>query len=65
MRRKLIDVQIPFFIPVWRRVAVVGLCFGWALLELTADNIECAVLAAGIGIYCAHQFFLAFDPKEK
>ena len=65
MRRKLIDVQIPFFIPVWRRVMVVALCFGWALLEVTAENTEWAVLAVGIAIYCAHQFFLAFDPKEK
>ena len=65
MRRKLIDVQIPFFIPVWRRVAVVVVCVGWALLEATADNIEWAILAAGIAVYCAQQFFLCFDPKEK
>ena len=65
MRQKLINVQIPFFIPVWRRISVIALCLAWALLEVSADNIEWAVLATGIAVYCAHQFFLAFDPKEK
>ena len=65
MLKKIINVQIPFFIPVWRRIAVVAVCCGWALLEVLAGNIEWALLYAGIAVYCIHQFFLAFDPKEK
>lgn len=61
---KLFDVQHPFFIPLWRRVAVVALTLGWALFELTAGSPVWAMLFGAAGIYCAHQFFIAFDPKD-
>ncbi|MGX9357230.1 hypothetical protein ACS3SW_19265 [Roseobacteraceae bacterium S113] len=62
---KIFDVQLPFFIPLWRRVALVGLCFGWAALEYFAwGNGIWALLFLGIGSWCAHQFFVAFAPRE-
>jgi len=60
---RLFNVQLAFFIPLWRRIALVAVCLGWSLLELSMGNSGWAVLFAGIGIYCAHQFFLAFDPE--
>lgn len=63
MLAKLIDVQIPFFIPLWRRVAVVILCLGWAVVELVAGSPFWAVLFGALGVYCGWQFFFAFDPK--
>lgn len=61
---KLLDVQHPFFRPVWRRVLVVALCLGWAAVELAAGAVFWAILFGAIGLYCAHQFFLAFDPPD-
>ena len=60
---RLFDVQLAFFIPLWRRVALVGLCGLWAGVEVWLGNAGWAVLFAGIGLYCAHQFFIAFNPR--
>lgn len=62
---KAFDVQLAFFKPLWRRVALVALCGGWALLEWSWGNPGWAALFAVIGAYCAHQFFIAFDPPEE
>lgn len=61
---KLIDVQHPFFRPLWRRVAVVALCLGWAAYELATGSPFFAILFGAVGFYCLHQFFIVFDPKE-
>lgn len=61
---RFLDVQLPFFIPLWRRVAVVALALGWATVELTAGSPFWAALFGAAGLYCAHQFFIAFDPKD-
>lgn len=62
---RILDVQSRFFIPVWRRVALIGFCWGWAAFELTLGNTVWAGLFVAIGLYCAHQFFVAFDPPEE
>lgn len=58
------NVQSAFFIPVWRRVLVVALSAGWALFELVMGEPIWAVLFIVIAIYCAHQFFVVFDPAK-
>ena len=59
---KFLDVQHPFFIPLWRRIAVVVVCLGWAVVELTSGAVIWAILFGGLGLYCAYQFFVVFDP---
>ena len=61
---KLLDVQHPFFIPLWRRVATVALCYFWMVVELVTGGPGWALLFAALGTYCAHQFFIAFDPPD-
>ncbi|MDD7971899.1 hypothetical protein [Roseinatronobacter alkalisoli] len=61
---KFLDVQHPFFRPLWRRVAVVTLCLGWAVFEIVTGSPFFAILFGAAGLYCAHQFFIAFDPKD-
>jgi hypothetical protein len=65
MAKRLRDVQLPFFIPLWRRVVLVAACFGWALFEWSMGNPLWAALFGAIGAYIAHQFFVAFDPPPK
>jgi hypothetical protein len=62
--KRFFDVQVPFFIPLWRRVVTVAACLGWAALELWWGNPGWALLFGALGLYCAHQFFIAFDPKD-
>ncbi len=61
---KIIDVQTEFFLPMWRRVAVVAVCFGWALFEFTLGDPFWGLLSGGIGAYCTREFFFAFDPPR-
>lgn len=61
MNKSAFDVQHPFFLPLWRRIVTVALCLGWALVEISGGNTFWAVLFGGVGVYCAHQFFIAFD----
>nr|WP_237684850.1 hypothetical protein [Szabonella alba] len=61
---KFFDVHNPFYRPLWRRILVTGICLGWGLFELATGNPFFAILFGAAGIYCAHQFFIAFDPKD-
>lgn len=62
--KKLIDVQLAFFRPLWLRVLIVLACLGWAVVEYTHGAAGWAALFGLIGLWCAHQFFIAFDPKD-
>lgn len=60
---KLFDIQVPFFIPLHRRVLTVVPCLGWACVELANGAVFWAAVFGAAGLYCAHQFFVAFNPK--
>ena len=64
MLRKFLDIQIPFFIPMWRRVVFTGGVLLWALIELVSGQPFWAVMFGAAGLYMAHQFFVAWDPKD-
>lgn len=53
---KLIDLTNPFFAPVWVRVAVVAVLFGWGLFELTTARAMWAVIFLGVGVICTWRF---------
>lgn len=59
------NVQSAFFIPLWRRVAVVGFTALWALFELSNNAPTWALCFAGIAAYLAYQFFVVFNPDEE
>jgi hypothetical protein len=65
MAHKFINLQLPFFIPLWRRIGVVSACFIWTLLEICGGNEIWAIFAALITLYCAHQFFISFYPDNE
>lgn len=62
--QRAFNVQHPIFKPLWRRIALVAACLGWAGLELYWANPGWAALFGAAGVYCAHQFFVAFDPDK-
>ncbi|NRB00668.1 MAG: hypothetical protein HRU32_12750 [Rhodobacteraceae bacterium] len=63
-RRRLIDVQVPFFIPMWRRIVTMAVLVIWTGIEFWRGSYWWGALAGGIGIYVAHQLFIAFDPRD-
>ena len=62
--KRIFDVQLPFFIPLWRRIALVIFTGAWALLEWSWGNQLWSVGFGALTVYLAHQFFLDFDPKD-
>ena len=61
--RKIFNVQLEIFRPMWRRVVIVALCFAWALFEVFyTGSLNWALIVGAVGTYLFHQFFIAFDP---
>jgi hypothetical protein len=63
---RFLDLNHPFFIPLWRRVLVVAACLGWAAFEFLGARGSpfWGILFGAIGLYAAYAFFLNFHPRE-
>ena len=64
MPMKFFDLHHPFFEPLWRRIATVAACVGWAAVEFAIGNNMWALLFLGIGAYAGWQFFIDWKPME-
>lgn len=62
MRRRLFNLNDPWFRPLWRRVAVTGVALGWGLFELASGSGGFGVLFLALGAYAAWSFFATFNP---
>ncbi|MEQ5872730.1 hypothetical protein J4E08_22995 [Sagittula sp. NFXS13] len=56
---RLFDPAHAFFAPLWRRVVIVALCLGWAVLELATGAVFWAILFGTLGLWCLYEFFLS------
>lgn len=56
------DLQVDFFVPLWRRVAVVAFCFIWATVEFVTGAPFWGVIFGGMGAYAAWQLFFSGWP---
>ena len=54
------DHEHPFFRPLWRRIAVVAVCIGWALFELYNGATVWAMVVAAFAAYAIWQFFYLY-----
>lgn len=64
MKGDFLGLRHPFFIPVWRRIATVGVCFGWMVVEFWIGSPGWAVLFGATGVVAAYGLFVGFDPDE-
>ncbi|MDE0697298.1 MAG: hypothetical protein OXH76_15865 [Boseongicola sp.] len=64
MKRDPLGLHSPVFRPLWRRVAIFGICFCWSLLELYWNSPFWFILFFALAIYLAYEFFLKFDPEN-
>jgi hypothetical protein len=53
---KLLDLNHPFFKPVWVRVAVVAVCFVWGLIEFANGSALWGVFFVGLAVICGYRF---------
>jgi hypothetical protein len=61
---KYLDVDHPFFLPRWRRIAVVVFCVAWAGFEWVTQSHFWAILATAMAAYAAWALLFAFDPAR-
>lgn len=62
---KFFDLQNPLFIPLWRRILVVALAGGWAVVEFLSGNPMWGLVFAAAAGWCAWSFFVIFDPPKE
>ncbi|TXB63441.1 DUF3329 domain-containing protein [Paracoccus aurantiacus] len=60
----MFDLQQDVYRPLWLRVVIVAVCLGWAAVEFVSGAPFWGILFGAVGLYAAHQFFIAFDPKD-
>ena len=59
------DNEHPFFRPLWRRVLVVAICIGWAIVEFSANAPTWGYIALAIAAYGVWQFFINYKPAPE
>lgn len=63
-KRGFLDVQVPFFVPMWRRVASVAVVTLWTGVEVMNGAIFWAMIFGAAAAYLAHQFFIAWTGPD-
>jgi len=58
-RLKLFDLEIPFFLPLWRRVLAVVVPVLWAFFEFSNSNVFWGLIFMGLGGIAAWRFMNA------
>ena len=60
----MFEINHPFFLPLWRRIAIVLLVFGWAMFEFSNGAEIWSALFCALGVHCFWAFFISFDPDK-
>jgi hypothetical protein len=58
------ELQIDFLIPLWRRVALVVVCLGWAMVEFVTGAPFWGIIFGAMGIYALWQLFFSGWPPD-
>ncbi|CCF20224.1 Putative transmembrane protein (fragment) [Pseudorhizobium banfieldiae] len=59
----MIDLDHPFYKPLWARLLIVGVCVGWAGLEFWSGAPVWGMIVGGLGIYSAYKLFYEFNRR--
>ncbi|TXI11240.1 MAG: hypothetical protein E6Q76_02750 [Rhizobium sp.] len=60
---QLIDPSHPLYKPLWVRILIVAVCFGWAAVETLGSQPFWAMLSGALGAYSAWMLLLNFKPQ--
>lgn len=58
-RGSLLDVEIPFFLPVWRRYLVIAVAVCWGLFEISTGALFWGMIFVGMGSIVGWRFYTA------
>lgn len=58
------ELQIDFFLPVWRRVVLIGICLGAAVFEFILGTPVWGLVFGGMGAYALWQLFFSGWPGD-
>tara|TARA_B110000967_G_scaffold87687_1_gene90314 strand:- start:3139 stop:3357 length:219 start_codon:yes stop_codon:yes gene_type:complete len=58
-RGSLLDVEIPFFLPVWRRYLVIVVAVCWGLFEISTGALFWGMIFVGMGSIVGWRFYTA------
>ena len=58
-RGSLLDVEIPFFLPVWRRYLVITVAVCWGLFEISTGALFWGMIFVGMGSIVGWRFYTA------
>ncbi|SCB26926.1 hypothetical protein [Rhizobium multihospitium] len=61
---QLIDPSHPIYKPLWVRILIVAVCFGWAAVETLGSQPFWAMLSGALGAYSAWMLLLNFKPQS-
>lgn len=56
----MIDIDHPIYKPLWARLLIVGVCFGWAGFEFYNGAAFWGMLVGAMGVYAAYKLFYEF-----
>ncbi len=59
------DLQVDFFLPVWRRLIVVLVCVMWSVFEFVMLAPFWGLVFGVIGVYALWQFFFDGWPESE
>ena len=60
----MFELQVPFFLPLWRRILTVAICFGWSIIEIDQASFFFGLVFIAMGVYASWQFFIADWPEK-
>ena len=65
MKRGLFELRVPLFRPMWRRIAMVLVLFGWGLFEYSNQQVVWSMVFFAVGALAVYQYFFAWkEPIE-
>ena len=62
---RLFELQTEFFLPLWRRVAVVTVCLVWTVFEFVSGSPFWGMLFGAMGVYALWQLFFDGWPGNR
>ena len=58
------DVRVPFFLPLWRRLAACGIIGGWAVFEMVAGDPGWGLVFAAAAAWLIWSLLIQWIPPE-
>ena len=62
--KSFLDLNVPFFVPLWRRVLTVAVLAAWTAVEVASNAPGWAMIFGAAAAWCVYAFFIAWEDPE-